>query len=1205
MIAVLLLHVVASAAGGDAAPIRARICLNGTWQFGPLFDRDWHQPSNLDDTKTLKWETARVPGTWRGGDWMHEAEFLPSTVRLARVDEAWYRRSIEVPADWRGSSVRIEFGAVGYFAEVYVNGRLAGRHVGGFTPFAVEVGRHVRYGAAADLLVFVKGFRRGWDKPHEGCLIASGNRFAGIWQDVFLTRRPQRHVEDAHVRTSVRDKRIEVDVEIGCLDGAARANLVLKCHVAHKGKRVLEFAPREIEVAPGAPTRTSVFQAWPNPLLWSPQKPHLYEFVCELHEQSVVIDRFSTRFGFREIWIDGRDFRLNGRVTRLRAFLYDHGVPLSMYRRDFLTGYFRALKEQVNYNAVRFFNIVPKTCLEVADEVGLLVAEGSAITSMELRSRFDAQQSNEVMKREFSEWIRDHRNHPSIVIWETDNENWTVGFSLVKAGREVSPEHFEWLPNFGFSMEELRRDVDRYYAWLTSLDGWIREHDDTRIITHSGAMLELGFDTAAHDEPDLHECRYLAGDLHGFMDHYDFHYPYEKHARREMVRFMRHWAETKRKPMIVGEFLAEETYPQEGWGIRILGEQALTGYTLENAAAGEDVSRLLKGWRSAGVSAMFLFYPNYYVFKNVVPEDFRFEWDDLATPGAKPVRPANRYFNPGWAPGAPECVPNRNSGLYDQLKQSLSPLLVTFGEQWRRHGLSGETLARKVYVVNDTEAAERVRWTAGLSSGGEAAGELTLRAGEIHVEDIVLDLPRVDATRRLELSLRLSRRGEIVSHERQQVTVFAREFQRPPDLPPARIAVLGRVHPLAWQTFEAAFLDDLSALSQEVDLLVIPENAAGALADADERARVVRYLAAGGRLLVLEQDAAALERVEELQRLQGGQFAEYTHVQMASPGHPVLDGIEADDLHDWNGRNGILASRPYSRLLRNGRALLFAGWRHAPLVEGRFGPGRYVLSQLHLGGRYGRDPVATHLLHNLVRYLLTVPDAPECAAGYMGDDSRIARRYKLQRPLGDDMGRYDVLVVGRGGWSRDSPIAARFQQIMQFVAQGGTLLLLPQDPQYFATNVLPGDIALRRFDGRFICKERSTAPILWGVSGFDLTISRPQRGLTAGEWDGPKLSAEIVGIGPPWASLLLVSTRFGNRDIYAMEDVGGVFPSGGSALARARFGKGEIILCQLDIDRESRDREGSAPPHDVLNDQALNVADALFYNLGIDRVDGP
>lgn len=1200
----------------DPASGRVRECLNGIWQIGPLIDRDWHAPANLADTTTLKWEDTRVPGTWRGGDWHHEQEFDVDAGRMSKVDEVWYRRSFEVPTTWRGARIQIDFGAVGYYAEVYVNRHPVGHHVGGFTPFTVTVDPHVIFGETNELLVFVKGFRRGWGVPPEACLIASGNRFAGIWQDVFLARRPKLRVEDVCITTSVRRGEISADVAITNDGKYDVSNLSVTCAVVRNDVVIQQLPIKRLSISGDSSISVTVRKNWADAIHWSPENPHLYTFVTELHDGKLLIDRTATRFGFREFWIEGQDFMLNGRVTRLRAFLYDHGVPLSMYRKDFLRGYFTALKEEVNYNAVRFFNIVPKSCLEVTDELGILVAEGSAVTSMEISNRFDRKTSHARIQSEFAEWIRSHRNHPSVVIWEAQNENWTVGFGLVKSERPWSRDHFGWLPAFGLTMEGVQRKVGRYHDWLLSLEEWIRRHDLTRVITHSGAMMELGFDTTSHREPDLHEHRYLAGDLGGAMAHYDFHYPYEKHARREMVHFMRHWAQNKSKPMIVGEFLAEETYPQEGWGIRRIGEHALAdGYTAENAAAGADVAMLLKGWRTAGVSAMFLFYPNYYVFKNVLPSDFVFRWDDLNVPGAHPVRPSARFFNPGWAPDLPSHVPNLNSGMYQALQESLNPLLITFGERWHRHALSGEVLERTVYLVNDTQSEQQVRWVGTIEgTNGRIAHRdqpVVLAPGQIFSEQWQSKLPHCDVVQRYRLSLRLQRGDTTVSNETHTVTVFPHRHMEPPALPDGSIALhdpAGAVAPI-FNTMHLPYtpLSDASTLDPgTVRMCIIGPDAADMLEDPTQRSALTAYVSTGGRLLVLNQGTVLLDGLEAAKPITESDFAEYTHAQIASRSHAVFAGIDPKDLHDWNGNHGIMATYPLSRCVRNGRALLFSGWKHALLAEGVRGRGRFILSQLHLTNRYGKDPVATRLFHNLVRYLMATPLPKTLETAYIGPNCLLANRYGLDildaaldpTPA---LTAKDILIVGRGMWSDRSPLAKHVDGIMRFAEEGGTVLMLPQTPGEFLSLALPGHPTLRVFETDFIFKTASTSPFLWGISGFDLSRSRPHRGLTAGGWGRPKIQSEIVDLPPPWESLLLASTRYGNDDIYADADVGGVFPSGGSALAQISHGRGRIILCQLDFDRRATVDPASLPaPHRaVMRDPALNVADTLFFNLGV------
>ena len=135
--ALLPLAVGLAAAAPAVAGVDAREVLPLDGEWGIVFDR-------ADEGRAASW-------------WTNDAAFaaarpiaVPSCWEETEKDYegvAWYRRAFAVPAAWKGRCVRLEFDAVNYLAEVWVNGQPAGDHEGGYTPFDLEVSDLLAYGA--------------------------------------------------------------------------------------------------------------------------------------------------------------------------------------------------------------------------------------------------------------------------------------------------------------------------------------------------------------------------------------------------------------------------------------------------------------------------------------------------------------------------------------------------------------------------------------------------------------------------------------------------------------------------------------------------------------------------------------------------------------------------------------------------------------------------------------------------------------------------------------------------------------------------------------------------------------------------------------------------------------------------------------------------------------------------------------------------
>ena len=198
------------------------------------------------------------------------------------------------------------------------------------------------------------------------------------------------------------------------------------------------------------------------------------------------------------------------------------------------------------------------------------------------------------------------------------------------------------------------------------------------------------------------------------------------------------------------------------------------------------------------------------------------------------------------------------------------------------------------------------------------------------------------------------------------------------------------------------------------------------------------------------------------------------------------------------------------------------------------------------------------------------------------------------------MSKYGVLILGRDTLVLDSEVAGGADKILKFVKAGGTLFALAQNPATFKADWLPGKIAVRDMNAQFILKEKTTDPLLWGLSAFDLTCYNAHDTAKLNIWPDSKIHAEYYGWSTAWSSLLFVSKDPENWDIGIAKPIGVMRPTGGSAMLIAKHGAGKIILCQLALDRacDGIDEEDFEDMEIVKLAPRL-LADILLTNLGV------
>ena len=406
-IVVLLLLSSVALAQSAKPPAPSRTVLNSAWEFLVDSNGSYH----ADGLPAAGWRPVQVPLSV-------QAQF--DDLRDFK-GTGWYRRSIDISRLAKNEHLLLRFGAVDYLAEVFVNGSAVGRHEGGYTPFAVDVTSAVKPGTNT-LLVRVTDPPPGEDYKQ----IPHGKQTwyvqtTGIWQDVWLERRPAYYVETAHALT------------------AGSTLRGFRVRLAHP-ELIPQGATATIEVsAPaGKPTRHEVSlkaeaeQTLEFPLqharLWSPDDPALYSFAISLPDG----DRTSGRFGFRTIEArEGRLF-LNGKpyymIGALDQDFYPHGV-YSPPSKDYIVSEMR-LARQLGLNTLRTHIKVPDPrYLEAADETGILIwYEIPNWDDLTDKSKRRARQTlDEMIARDW--------NHPSIIIQTIINESW--GIDLSKADQRA------------------------------------------------------------------------------------------------------------------------------------------------------------------------------------------------------------------------------------------------------------------------------------------------------------------------------------------------------------------------------------------------------------------------------------------------------------------------------------------------------------------------------------------------------------------------------------------------------------------------------------------------------------------------------------------------------------------------------------------------------------------------------------------------
>ena len=493
-------------------PFRDAVCLNGQWQFQRMhvpagYRRDQGAPPDLALPSPERWETVpiKIPSPWNVNVWGNGGDvgagsrrpYVPDSVYYPSYPPAWdhtemgwLRRAFTVPEAWNdGRRILLHFEALAGQCQIRVNGQPAGEHFDRFLPFDIDITSLVNAGAANDLLVGVRAHTL-FDKSSARyskfrATYAPGSntdRITGIWQDVWLLGLPALRVEDVFVKPQVDQDTLELEVRVRN-DSTAPQEATLSGAVhpwvnqagtdalsAPEPKWTLDaaslpIAPGRVRVAPGSAATLVLREKTAGRLqFWSPGNPRLYAAVLSASAGGKETDRHLTRFGWRQLKIQGADLLLNGKKIQLFGDLCHPFGPHMMSRR-FAWSWYKMIQD-FHGNAVRpHANIYPRYYLDLADEMGLLVLDETGLFGSSIQLNFEAPESWDRFAAHYDGLVLRDRNHPCVFGWSFGNELFAI-FRLNNVSKDDTDAWYEKLAQLG----RRARALDPTREWI-SCDG--------------------------------------------------------------------------------------------------------------------------------------------------------------------------------------------------------------------------------------------------------------------------------------------------------------------------------------------------------------------------------------------------------------------------------------------------------------------------------------------------------------------------------------------------------------------------------------------------------------------------------------------------------------------------------------------------------------------------------------------------------------
>lgn len=506
-----------SIAPAACATERVTLSLDGTWRID-----DSVSPSSIP---TAFAHTVPVPGLadmaepgFKDVDLFDSRELISNRIRTpgsnvpesARVLSAgiprqarnyfWYRRTFRAGSPRRVATLKVAKAQFGTY--VWLNGKPIGEHAGCFTAGYFDLTDAIRWSADNDLLIRVGAHPAVLpDTYPTGTDFEKLKWTPGIYDSVSVEFADNPRIESVQVAPRIATSAILVQTRLINRGPAGEFLLQHSVKPAKSAGTVAKSTPLRVELKAGETRTLTETIRIPRATLWTPEHPNLY--LLETHSDG---DSTRTRFGMREFRSDSKTkrFYLNGQVHYLRGtnitlhrFFEDPdrgGLPWDeAWVRRLLVD----IPRRMHWDSMRFcIGPVPDKWLEIADEAGLLIQNEFFVWTGEPSWDKGYSRTYDVAEtiRQYSEWVQDNWNHPSVVIWDANNESLEplFGAKIIPAVRSLDLSRRPWENSFNPPAAPDDPREDHPYLFINDYFGTDTLFDMARLETMDGSGIENG-----------------------------------------------------------------------------------------------------------------------------------------------------------------------------------------------------------------------------------------------------------------------------------------------------------------------------------------------------------------------------------------------------------------------------------------------------------------------------------------------------------------------------------------------------------------------------------------------------------------------------------------------------------------------------------------------------------------------------------------
>jgi beta-galactosidase len=413
--------------------LRNTISLNGIWQIADgAKDRI---PDRFD-------HSIAVPGliTLANPAFENPAPPVPDRVAIDKDLELfyhqkdslretyWYHRAFTITQNIPEIAL-LKVGKAMFGTRVYLNGTYIGEHLPCFTPGYFDLKKALHNGEN-ELIIAVGSSRSSLpsDMP-DGFDYEKKRYISGIFDNVELILSGAPYVQSVQVAPDIKKQSAHIQTKILSGDkspSSSRVSFVIRETVS--GKIAGMFTTGKLDFGPGSDNTIDINIPVENCSLWSPESPFLYTL-----EVATNADSYITRFGMRELHFDpvthnamlnGKPYFMRGTNITLYRFFEDPLCDSLPWNYDWVRKMHQKFKKDMYWNSYRnCIGLPPEEWYNIADEEGFMIQDEFPVWyGAPSWNKWVKKINSDELAEEYREWMQERWNHPSVIIWDADNE---------------------------------------------------------------------------------------------------------------------------------------------------------------------------------------------------------------------------------------------------------------------------------------------------------------------------------------------------------------------------------------------------------------------------------------------------------------------------------------------------------------------------------------------------------------------------------------------------------------------------------------------------------------------------------------------------------------------------------------------------------------------------------------------------------------